>query len=198
MNWEAAVSGFVAGVLTVFDLDRTFYFPSKIQKRFRLWAWYCFFVLANAGLAAGLYLAVRDLDTLKSLNVWLKATIVGASYLAIIRAKLTTFEVSGKSIPFGPEALYDAAKAFVYKRINHIAKAARRDETLELAGKKTLTELGQEAKLAIDQDALMTPDEKRAYKEWLLKVLQEGQAASDDADQRNAIADFILSGRRVL
>jgi hypothetical protein len=198
MSPEAGVAGLVAGVLTIFDLDRTFYFPSKINERFRLWAWYWFFVAANGALAASLYVVAKDIDAIKSLNNWVGAVVVGCSYLAIVRTKFTTFEVGGKTVPFGLEALYEAAKAFVYKRINRIAKKARREETLELAGQKTLSDLGQQAKLAIDQDALMTVEEKRACKEWLLKVLQEGQGhPADDAEQRNAIADFILSGRHV-
>jgi hypothetical protein len=192
---EALVSGLTAGILTVFDLDRTFYLPAKINKKFRLWAWYWLFVIANGALAYGLYLLVRDIGALKALNPWLRAIAVGCTYLAIIRAKFTTFEVAGKTVPFGLELFYEAAKQFVYKRINRIAKRARYEETLELANTKSITELAPQAKLAINQDALMTVEEKRLTKEWLLKVIQEAQAGND-LDQRAAIADFILSGQR--
>ena len=194
MNTEAIAAALTAGILTIFDLDRTFYFPSKVNEKFKLWAWYSFFVAANGALAGGLYVLVQDIDALKSMNSWVRAIAVGCGYLAIIRAKFTTFEVGGKTVPFGLELFYEAAKGFVYKRINGIAKKARREETLELAGKKSLAELGGEARLAIRQDALMSPDEKRLNKEWLLKVLNEAKPA-DDSEQRNAIADFILSGR---
>jgi hypothetical protein len=58
--------------------------------------------------------------------------------------------------------------------------------------------LGGDAKLSIDQDALSTPDEKKADKAWLIQVLQEGATAGigKDFDQRATIADFILSGKR--
>jgi hypothetical protein len=192
---EALAAGLTAGILTIFDLDRTFYFPAKVNERFKLWAWYSFFVAANGALAGGLYLLVQDLDALKSMNNWVRAIVVGCSYLAIIRAKFTTFEVGGKTVPFGLELFYEAAKEFVYKRINRIAKKARREETLELAGKKSLVELGVQARLAIDQDALMSSEERRLNKEWLLKVINEGKPPADDSEQRNAIANFILSGR---
>jgi hypothetical protein len=192
---EAAAAGLTAAVLTIFDLDRTFYFPAKVGERFKLWSWYWFFVLVNGALAAGLYLLVSDIDALKSFNPWLRAMTVGCSYLAIIRAKFTTFEVGGRTVPFGLELFYEAAKEFVYKRINRIAKTARREETVALANQKTIGELVAQAKLAISQDALMNADEKRVRKEWLLKMLQDAQQVADNSDQRNAIADFILSGR---
>ena len=199
MSAEAFTAGVVAAVLTIFDLDRTFYFPSLLKKKLQLWAWYWLFVIINGALAYGLYLLVANTTpALASLNVWLGAIIVGCSYLAIIRAKFTTLQIGGKDVPLGLELLYEAAKQFFYKRINRIARKAREEETLALAGKKTLVELGHQATLAIHQDALMTPEEKRLTKEWLLKVIKEGQAQPDDSDQRNAIADFILSGQREL
>jgi len=93
------------------------------------------------------------------------------------------------------EAFYQGAKNFVYKRINRIAKAARSDETIQMANANSLVQLVRQARLSINQDAIMTPDEKRAALTWLLSVAQD--AGTQDDDKRLTIADFILSGQRV-
>ncbi len=146
-------------------------------------------------LAAALYGIFGNADSLKSTDPRLRAALIGAGYLALIRLKLTTFSVQGREVPFGLEAFYEGAKNFVYKRINRIAKAARYDETVRMANTYTLAQLVSRARISINQDAIMMPDEKRAALTWLLGVMQD--AGTQDDEKRAAIADFILSGQRV-
>src|SRR6266446_1864216 len=136
--WEVVLVVVLASLLTLFDLDRTFYIPSKVAKKLQLWGWWWFFVLANGALACLVYLWAKDVDLLKAMNPWLRAVAVSLAYLSILRAKVTTFEVQGKPIPAGIELFYEGAKGFVFKRINQIAKLARRDETTVLANRDTL------------------------------------------------------------
>ncbi len=151
-------------------------------------------MLANGLAAAALYVIFKDIEALRTLNPVLKAIIIGVSYLALIRAKFTTFNIQGREVPFGLEALYEGAQGFVYKRINSIAKAARFSETMQLAASETLAALAARSRLSIDQDALLTSDDKRKSKAWLLSVIQDGNTTEDD--KRAALADFVLSGQR--
>ena len=191
---EPTIAGFTASLLTLFDLDRTFYVPAKLESKIALRAWWWGFVLANGLAAAALYVIFKDVEVLKPLNPILKAIVIGVSYLALIRTKITTFNVQGREVPFGLEALYEGAKSFVYKRINRIAKAARFRETMQLASTETLSSLGARAKLSIEQDALLSSDDKRTAKTWLLNVVKDANSTEDD--KRAALADFILSGQR--
>lgn len=81
-----------------------------------------------------------------------------------------------------------------YKRINRIAKEARYEDTTELANTLPLEELGSRARLSIEQDSLLSTDDKRMTKAWLLRVLQDPN--SGDLDKRLTLADFIPSGQR--
>jgi len=96
-----AIAGGTAGVLTLFDLDRVFYVPREAKQKFALYFWWWGFILANGLLAVGLYFGVKNLDTFKDWSAPLLALTVGASYLAIIHAKFTTFSLGGKDVPFG-------------------------------------------------------------------------------------------------
>ena len=195
MNGESCIAAAVAFLLTIFDLDRIFYIPEKTERKVQLGCWQFAFVFANGAFAMGVSAWVQQAQVLNDWNWALRGLTIGGAYLAIVRAKLTTFEIGGKTVPFGVELFYEAAKDFAYKRINRIAKHARLSEATELANKKTLKELGQQAKLGINQYALLKDEDKRAAKEWLVQVINDGKSG-DDFDQRAAIADFILSGRR--
>lgn len=191
---EAVLAALTAALLTLFDLDRTFYIPRDVPRRAALRLWWWSFIIANGALAALFYVIVGDSTALQGVQPELRAVVVGISYLALIRAKFTTFDFQGKQVPFGFELFYEAAKGFVYKRINAIARDARIDETTILAEKTSLHDLGTRARLYVDQDALLSVDEKHAAKAWVLKVLQDTQA--EDFDKRAALADFLLSGQR--
>jgi len=191
---EPIVAFLLAGVLTWFDLDRTFYVPARAQQMRRLYTWWWAFIVGNGLLACGLDLGVRDLEVFKSWTPWLRGLAIGAAYLAVIRVKFTTFEIGGKPVPFGFELIYEGAKGFVYKRINRIAKAARYDETIDLAQRLSLKELETRARLSIQHDALLTDDEKQANYDWLQRVVSEAKPP-DDLNQRTDLAGFILSGQ---
>jgi len=98
-------------------------------------------------------------------------------------------------VPFGVEALYEGSKTFVYKRINQIAMQARYAETVDLANTTGLEQLIARAKLSINQNALLTSDEKRIAMTWLLGVMQD--QAANEFDKRAALADYVLSGHRI-
>lgn len=191
---EPGVAGVTAALLSLFDLDRTFYVPAKTQRKLGLYSWWWGFILANGVLAAGLYGILGEVEALGGMPPLLRAIIIGIAYLALIRAKFTTFNIQGRDVPFGLEAFYEAGKQFVYRRINRIAKEARYEETAELANTLSLEELGSRAKLSIEQDSLLSTEDKRTAKAWLLRVLQDPN--SSDLDKRLTLADFILSGQR--
>jgi hypothetical protein len=187
------IAGLTAGLLTLFDIDRTFYVPEKSDRRLLLYTWQGIFILFNAVLAAGIYNAFNEMETLAQLPPVLRGIVIGAGWLALFRSKFTTLEVQGRDVPLGLEAFYEAAKGFVYKRINQITITARRVETL-MKAESGLAELGQEALLRIEQDALRNDAEKRNDKAWLLEILHDQEMS--DQDKRLALAHFILSGQR--
>lgn len=190
---ELGIAFLVSALLTLFDLDRTFYIPSAAKQKVTLYSWWWCFILANGACAAVLYHIFGNSESLSSINSWLRAALIGATYLALIRLKFTTFTFQGQEVPFGLEALYEGAKNFVYKRINRIAKAARYEETMAIANTNSLAQLASRAKISITQDAIMTAEEKRGALAWLLSVLQD---QSSEDEKRAAVADFILSGSR--
>jgi hypothetical protein len=188
------VAGTTAALLTLFDLDRTFYIPSKLPSRLALRAWWWGFVLANGLLAASLYAVLGDLEILQRVHPLLRAMLIGIGYLAFIRAKLTTFNLKGTDVPAGIEVFYEGAKGYVYRRINRIAKVARFTETTQMAKETPLEDLLSRARLSIEQDVLLDPSDKRAAKAWLLRVVQDDHATAPE--KALALADFILSGQK--
>jgi hypothetical protein len=98
---EFSIAFIVSALLTLFDLDRTFYVPSNTQRKATLYGWWWGFILANGLLAAGLYGIFGNADSLKSTDPRLRAALIGAAYLALIRLKLTTFSVQGQEVPLG-------------------------------------------------------------------------------------------------
>jgi len=192
---EQLVTGATAGLLTLFDLDRTFYVPSRVHRKLALYAWWFGFILVNAVLAILLYRIIGNVEALSSLNPYLKAVIFGIGYLAIVRLKFATFNYQGNQVPFGIEAFYDAGKTFVFRRINSIAIQARRDETKELAGMRTFKELAEETKFAIDADMLLSAEERASRRKWLLKTLQD--AATSEDEKKITLANYLKSGQMI-
>jgi hypothetical protein len=191
--FDALVAGITGGSLTLFELDRVFYVPRNTAEKTRLYLWWWGFVLANAALAFGFCTWFRTQDSVKSLDPILRGLALGASYLALVRLKIATVTVNNNETPVGFEALYEAAKLFVYKRINAIAQDSRANEVEELS-KGALADLLSKARSRINSNALLDETQKVEAKEWLTKVAKD--AAAEEADKRRAIADFILSGYR--
>ncbi len=190
---EQLVTGTTAALLTLFDLDRTFYVPAKVHQKIALYTWWFGFILINGVLAVLLYQIAGNIEALTSVNVYLKAVAFGLGYLAIVRIKFATFTFQGNQMPFGLEAFYDAGKGFVFKRINSIAIQARRDETSDLASMKQLRELATDAKFSIAADALLSAEEKASRQKWLLKILQD--TATTEEDKKITLANYIKSGQ---
>ena len=191
---EFVIAGATAALLTLFDLDRTFYIPTSTPSRVALWSWWWGFVVANGALAAGLYGLLGGAEGLKQLSPELGAFAIGIGYLALIRLKFTTFNFHDNEVPFGIEAFYEAARSYAYKRINRIARDARYAETMALASSTSLADLASRARLSIEQDMLIDFEEKRHRKAWLVRV--EKDTSLSELDKKLTIADFILSGLR--
>lgn len=192
-DWlEPLLAAGVASLLTLFDLDRTFYLPRKVEKKILLRVWWWGFILANGVLASLFDLFLRQTEALGGTDPLFAGLGVGLAYLTLIRLKLTTFTVQGKEIPAGLELVYEGAKEFVYKRINRIALEARYEETVRLAAEQSFQELANRAKLRIEQDALLGADEKARLRDWLTGVLKDDV---DEGQKKNMLADFILAGR---
>ena len=97
---EYLVTAATAGLLTLFDLDRTFYVPSRARQKLTLYAWWFGFILINAGLAALFFQMIGNIDALNALNGYFKAVIFGIGYLALTRLKFATFNYQGSQVPW--------------------------------------------------------------------------------------------------
>lgn len=188
------IAGITAALLTYFDLDRTFYIPEKTRQKFQLYAWLLGFPLANGLLAIAFYFALEDDAMMQNLSPWLRSLTIGFGYLAFVRLKISTLEVGNEEVPLGPELFYETARNFVYRRINRIAKNARYEETTTLANSLSLGDLVRRARLSIDQDALLDPQEKTDARQWVSKILEDPK--TNEEDKRLALADYVLSERR--
>ena len=45
---EPTIAGITAALLTLFDLDRVFYVPARVQRKVVLYLWWWGFILVNA------------------------------------------------------------------------------------------------------------------------------------------------------
>ncbi len=188
---ETLLTGATAAFITLFDLDRTFYVPSKLQRKAALYGWWFSFIIINGLLAVLLLLLIGNYAPFKDMDGWLKAVVIGIGYLALVRLKFATFSFQGTEVPFGIEAFYDAGKGFVFRRINDIAIEARNNETEELANSQTVDILAQRTKLAIANDALLTPVEKQQRTVWLVKIFQDANIV--DMEKKIMFANYIKS-----
>jgi hypothetical protein len=192
---ELLIAGATASLLTLFDLDRTFYIPARVHRKTALHAWFISFIAINGLIAALLFQVLGELDVFSGWNPYLKAVVIGVGYLGLVRSKFATFSYQGSEMPFGLEAFYEAGKAFVLKRINRIAIQARREETKLLAESRSLKELSEEARFSIGADMLLTADERSLRRDWLLKVLQD--TAAGEHEQRITLANYLKSGQMI-
>lgn len=194
MDLAVSAAGVTAALLTLFDLDRTFYIPSASRARWELRAWWWGFVLANGALSILLFGAVGATTAFENIPPLFKGILVGGGYLALVRSKFATISIQGKDIPLGIEALYEGARGFVFRRINRIAQEERIRETTSLADEKSLEKLVAECRTVIEVNQIMTGEEKRLARAWILKVIED--AGSDDAEKRRTLANFRLSGQQ--
>ncbi len=187
------LSALVSSLLTFSDLDRTFYIPkSSIWKRIEIYTWFSGFILLNALLAMCFYAAVKDIPNLQNTPVWLVGMGSGASYLALVRIKLTTIKINESEIPVGIDLFYESVRGFVYKHINSLAKEARKEEIIAKANdeKETLEKLNEEARLNIYSDALLSEKEKKEKIDWL-KRLNENEKG--ERDKRILLITYLLT-----
>src|SRR5713101_9085313 len=126
--YQALVAGAIAALLTLFELDRTFYIPKAVPRKIALNAWWWGFVTANGLLAGWLYTIVSDLEMVQGVNTNLRGSAVGFGYLALVRLKIVTVKLQGSDVPVGLDGTYEGAKAFFFRRINRIAREARIQE----------------------------------------------------------------------
>jgi hypothetical protein len=187
---EALLAGVVAAALTFFELDQTFFVPRTV--RLKVWCIGGAFLAANAALAICIYVLAKDSDGLSSVPDPLRAAIVGASSLVLVRLKFLTLRTAdGTEVPFGFEYFYDELKHTAYGRINRIAGAERRKLALAYAENSTLKQLAQAARRIIHTDQLADKQQQKRLTKWVTDMVEN--PGDDDLDERFTLADFILS-----
>jgi hypothetical protein len=194
---EISLAIVIAGFLTLFDLDDTFYVPktasglSWMGLRPKIWllCWWWGFVIANGLLAGALYVLFLK-DQMKDMNPWGAAAVAGFGYLALVRLKITTIQ----DVPIGAELFYEKAKRYAYKRINDITSSARRVELMTMVSQKSLQQLTTDVQLALHTDALLSESDRREIKKWMLGVLKTDEW--DEDLKKLALANFILAKTR--
>ncbi len=188
-----AVAALVAGVLTLFDLDRTFYISSVIRRKVALNLWWWGFIIINGVLAGFLYALLQEQPPLKDIAEPIRAILVGLGYLALVRTKFTTFTIQGQNVALGLEPAYEGAKEYFFKRINRIALDASVEECEAMANKFTLSQLQLRADDYIRHDRLLGAGQHAAY-EWVERVV--GDNGSEEVVKKRVLAYFILSGNQ--
>jgi len=78
---ECLIVFVTSALLTLFDLDRTFYVPSNTRRKLSLYTWWWSFVAVNGLLAALLYPILRELQALTGIPPLLRAAVGGITYL---------------------------------------------------------------------------------------------------------------------
>jgi hypothetical protein len=185
----------VAGLLTLFELDRTFYVPKAAQDRAKLWGWVGFFVIVNGVIASVTAAVLRTNDSFASWQWAVQGLAAGLSYMAVVRVKIATLKFGQEDVNVGVELIYDYAKDYVFKRINKIAKAARRVEVGTLISECTLVELVLRARQEVLYDELLTPAQSIQLQQWILSVVEPDDLTEDE--QKLFLANYVCSGRQV-
>jgi hypothetical protein len=184
----------LAGTATLFDLDRTFGSGALPSRTARKTLWWWGFIIINAGFATAVWFALRNLSPFLNWNPWLYSVAIGIGYLGLVRLKFATVTLRNQEVPVGIETFYEAARQFVYTRINQAVKAERIARTQLLIAGHDLKSLGRSVRLDIQLDSLLPAPEKAVRLAWLLQVLQDKKA---DEDQKKLIlAMYLASGMR--
>ncbi|MEM1369053.1 MAG: hypothetical protein AAGG02_13760 [Cyanobacteria bacterium P01_H01_bin.15] len=195
--WDCIIAFSIAGFVTYLEVDRTFYFPEKLNKRAWLYFWICLFVMGNGGLAVVLYITlVTEFNLFSDWSRWSRAAVVGAGYLALARQKFTSYSTEASEFPLGFELVYQLANQAVYKRINRIASQARYEETIELASREgvTVTDLKRRCELSIRQDALLSSEARDKQKQLIQEIIND--ADLDEETKKWWLAGYVLSQQR--
>ncbi|MEU9886393.1 hypothetical protein [Sphaerisporangium sp. NPDC051011] len=190
--WFSLLSAAIAGGVTLFDMDQTFVAGDTTGYRIHRSPWWWGFIVANCAIAAVVFFGLRDLRTFEDWNPWLFAASVGVSYLAIVRLKFATVSYQNSDIPVGLDTFYESGRQFVFKRINEAIKTDRARLARRLIAENDLKSLGNQVRLDVDLDALLTPEEKKTRLAWLLKVLQD--PGFDEEQKKHTLAVYLASG----
>jgi hypothetical protein len=184
----------IVAILTYFDLDTVFDPPANLSwgPWFRLQVAWWGFVLANAGLAGGLYFILSEISYFQETNSWLKATYVGFGYPALVRLKFTTLPINGQATPIGIDTFYEGLKNLVHKRINRIIREWRMEKTGSLA-QLPLGALRQQSETLVLSDALMSDEQRKSANAWIEQTVT-AEGIGDDY-RRLLLAIFILTGQ---
>jgi hypothetical protein len=188
------LSVLIVGILTYLDLDTIFDPPPNLSWSpwLRLQVAWWGFVVANAGLAGGLYLILSEMAYFQAGNPWLNAVYAGIGFPALVRLKLTTLPINGKATPIGIDTFYEGTKNLVHKRINRIIREWRMEKTGTLA-QSPLADLRQQSKILVISDVLMIDEQRKSANVWIEQIAT-GQGIADD-DRRLLLATFILTGQ---
>ena len=135
--YPVALAAGLAGLFTYCDLAAIFD-PPPHNLQWKPWSrlatWWWGFILVNAALAGFLFQVLREKEPLKTWDPWVAAALAGASYSALIRFKFATLPNTNNTA-LGFEAIYEALKRVVHKRINRIVRDWRMEQSQQLAQK---------------------------------------------------------------
>jgi hypothetical protein len=190
-SWFCLVSAALAGGITLFDLDKTFIIGGQGARRAYHSIWWWMFIVANAALASGAFFILRGISAFSSWGPWQFAGFIGLGYLALIRLKFATVTLNGQEVPVGLDAFYQSGRDLVFRRINDQITAERIAAANQFVEDYDLKGLGREVRLKIDLDALLSLEEKKTRKAWLLKTLQD---QVPDDEKKFTLAIYLASG----
>lgn|GEM_PF-1176097 len=185
----------VAGILTLFDLDRHFLVLRSVRRLSEFNFWWWGFVLVNGILAALLYGLFAKQPPLDALNPLIGGFVIGLAYLALVRIKFTTLSKNGQDVPVGLEPLYEGAKSYFYKRINQIVRAAINEESDAMSKdeKMTLEKLQELAENNVRNSKLRPKAEQEELRDWIASVVKD---KVPEKRKRLILISFILNDSR--
>ncbi len=193
-----AIASMTAALLTFLEIDRKFRFPDSIRKRRALNLWWWGFVAGNAALAALLYPLAIQVEWVQKMPNVIRGAFVGAGYLSIVRQKFMTApskqKEDGEGAPVGIEYVYEAVKKTVHEHINRIAIEERSTAVKAEIKQTPLVQLSLNARIRIQNDALLDVAGKAEAMKWLVNVMRDDQTT--DQEKAVFIATYVLFGER--
>jgi hypothetical protein len=194
------LTALLAGGAALLEICQSVNLSHASKNRIRVWLYLAVFLLVSGFLSILLYELISDNSLFTSLKEWVKASVIGLSYLALVRVKLFSLQIGNEEIPVGFEYFHEKISVALTAHLNglieqDVYEQARKllDETpidaklLERARSKTAY-IGR--KTSSDEDKL-----------WILNLAKQLKAKNTSDEDKNMIrftlAVFILRGARL-
>ncbi len=194
------LTALLAGGTALLEICQSVNVSHASRSRLRVYLYLAVFLLVSGLLSILLYELIDDNSLFTSLEEWAKASVIGLSFLALVRIKLFSLQIGDEEIPFGLDYFHEKISIALTAHLNGLIEQDIYEQATELLHK-----------MPSDADLLRRARTKLAYigrkanddegKSWLLNLATQLQANNINDEEKNFIrytlAVFILRGTKL-